>query len=449
MNMFTLPAGTAINKEAIEQAIKANEENRGDYITAYQYYRGDHPIMARLKSENLKNNKVVTNHARYIVRVNTGYLLAKPVEYQVSEGNIDRVIEEYKKQNIAKLDKELGGDVSIFGRAYEYIYSYFDGTVKEAHSKKINVTNAVVAYDDTLEHEPLFGVMYGSCDLAKGKYFDVTVVDKNTIYKFNEDLELVSSKPHTFGAVPLLEYVNNPDYLGDFPRDIQTLIDAYNILQSDRLNDKEQLVEAILVLYGLDLTEDQLKKIKEYRTLVADKDARAEYLLKQLDEEQLDVLRKVYATDIHKISMTPDLSDENFAGNTSGVAIRFKLVNFEQNIADKEIYFRDGLSKRFKMYNKYLNSVDASVPIVPMHKVEIIMKRNLPQNDLETAQIISMLSDFIDQETLLGQVSFIEDASKAVEYKNKEREEMMNLQAKQFGTNQPLQNKQEEEEEQS
>ena len=46
------------------------------------------------------------------------------------------------------------------------------------------------------------------------------------------------------------EYWNNARETGDFER-VLPLIDAYDILQSDRVNDKQQFADALLVLTGV------------------------------------------------------------------------------------------------------------------------------------------------------------------------------------------------------
>lgn len=43
--------------------------------------------------------------------------------------------------------------------------------------------------------------------------------------------------------------------------------------------------------------------------------------------------------------MTPDLCDEHFAGNTSGIALQYKLWGIEQVRSAKERTFTDGVKK--------------------------------------------------------------------------------------------------------
>ena len=127
--------------------------------------------------------------------------------------------------------------------------------------------------------------------------------------------------------------------------------------------------------------------------------------------------------------MTPNMSDENFANNSSGVAIKYKLLSFEQNIKNKERYMEKGLMERFELYNNFL-ATGAKMETVPLEEVDAIFKRNLPSNDYETSQMINNLADFVDKETLISQLSFIKDASEIVALKEKEKKEDLENQPK-------------------
>lgn len=428
--MYTLPKNTKITNQILNDVISYNEKAKDRYKRLHNYYLGKHDIFNRNKEDRLKNNKVMINHAKYITDTNVGYLLGNPVDYQVGkdeEGNlkydIQPVLDAYKKQTINDLDTEIAKDVSIYGLQYEYLYSNEEA---EPRSCEIDNENAIIVYDDTVEHNKLFGLIYRP--IYKGnnfKYWDIIYVDdKEEVHyqSYDKTLNKVGEKkPHAFGEVPLICYKNNPEYLGDF-EPVISLIDAYNLLQSDRVNDKEQLVDAILVMYGVDFDDEQASMLRTSRMLAnVPEDARVEYLVKSLQEGDVDILRANIENDIHKISMVPNMSDENFANNSSGVAIRYKLLSFEQNIKNKERYFEKGLMERFKLYNNFLVT-KSKMQEVPVEEVDAVFKRNLPTNDFETSQMINNLADFVDSETLISQLSFVKDASEIVELKKQEEE---------------------------
>lgn len=425
--MYTLARDTKLNNQVINDVIDYNERYNERLKELENYYIGEHNIKKREKVDILKNNKIVVNHAKYITDTNIGYLLGNPVDYQVATENgqpmydIQPILDAYKKQTINDLDMEIAKDASIFGYQHEYIYINENA---EPRSCIIDNNNAIIVYDDTVEHKKLFGLIYRP--IHEGnifKYWDIIFIDdKQEVHYKSSNKRLTKqeeSRPHAFGAVPLICYKNNPELLGDF-EPVISLIDAYNLLQSDRLNDKEQLVDAILCMYGMDFDVDQADMLKESRMLAnIPSDGKVEYLIKTLHEGDVDILRQTIENDIHKISMVPNMSDVNFVGNSSGVAIRYKLLAFEQNIKNKERYMEKGLMERFQLYNNFLVKISKMQP-VPVEEVDAVFKRNLPSNDFETSQMINNLSDHLCSETLISQLSFVKDASEEVELKKSE-----------------------------
>lgn len=423
---YTLPRDTEINATIIKEAIDYNEERRERFDTLDRYYIGDQDILHREKPDLLHNNKVMINHAKYIVDTNVGYLLGNPVEYQANNKyNIDAVLDCYKKQTMNDNDSEIAKNCAIFGLQYEYIFANEDA---EPESAILDVRNTIIAYDNTIKHNKMFAVNYRPIFKkptdTNPEYYDVIFVDDKVVrnYKLKGDnLILEKEDAHAFKEVPMIEFVNNKDYLGDFET-VVSLIDAYNLIQSDRVNDREQLVDAILCFYGMKFTPEQMAELKEHRMISnIPMDGKIEYLIKTLNESDTDILRKNIENDIHKISMTPNLADENFANNSSGVAINYKLLAFDQNIKNKERYFERGLMERFRLYNNFLNT-KSSMPIVPTEEVDAIFKRNLPRNDYETSQMILNLQGIVDKELLVSQLSFVRDSKETVELAAKEDE---------------------------
>jgi SPP1 family phage portal protein len=435
--IFYVPVGSEPTKELIEEAIKFNEGLVSHYNELEDYYLGEHPILSRKRINTTINNKVVVNHCHYITDTNVGYLLGNPVKYSVRDGvKYEKIEDEYRKQTLSDLDHEIAKDLSIYGRQYEYIYVAGEGKEKSVRSVEVNVRNCIIAYDDSFEHNKVFAVLYRK----EGKDFeDVIVLTEEAEISFlvGNVLERGEEFPHGLGMVPVVEYRNNDEYMGDYEQVIP-LVNAYNTLQSDRINDKEQLVNAIMIIKGMDLTEEQREDLKVTRTLAnVPLNAEIEMLVKNLDETQLDILRKNISDDIHKISKTPNLSDENFVGNASGVAIRYKLLAFEQNIKNKERSFEKGLIERFVIYNRYLNKMK-NMALINGYDVDVIFTRNLPQNDFETSQMINNLWNIgLPVRLLLDQLSFVPNAEEAIKEAERELKKAVKKETPNYGTKKP------------
>ena len=150
------------------------------------------------------------------------------------------------------------------------------------------------------------------------------------------------------------------------------------------------------------------ERLRQDKTLaLPDSSAKVEWLTKEAQESDADVLRLALAHDIHKFSMVPDLTDEHFAGNLSGVAMRYKLLGLEQLTAIKERYFREGLRQRIRLISRYLSLLGSQE--VSANDVRFIFTRSLPVNEVEQAQIVSQLHGIVPDEQLLPQLSFLRD----------------------------------------
>lgn len=414
---YILPKGTELTGEVIAQVIKDNQPNLVIY-RRLESYADDEPIMSREAPNELL---AINNFAEYITSINTGYLIGNPVDYQADDSiNLDAIVENYNTQSIAELDSELETDCSMYGQAFENVYIDEETTVRSA---KLSVYNTIVLYDDTFKHNKVAAIYYAPQTDSNGR----AITDKYDLTIWTPTMtlnrKLVGSvmtldpenpdQPHYFKEVPVIHYLNNSRLKGDY-EPVITLIDAYNILQSDRVIDREKLVDAILAFYGAKLTAEDAAAIKENRTIGLPEGAKAEYLIKSIDEADADVLRKTIAADIHKFSMTPDLSDDSFGNSPSGVSILYKLLAFEQNIKRKERQFEIALRTRLRLYINVLQTSGKLTPINPKD-VGIVFRRALPKNDFETSQMINNLAGTVDDETLVGQLSFVKDASKAVE----------------------------------
>ena len=416
----TQPTDEVVNN-LLTSVVRKNQVN---YYSDLNDYYSSVNVTSRPAPHEIK---VVANNARYITKTNVGYLLGNPVQYLVADNlNIDLIVENYKKQTISNLDVELANDASVYGHAFERVYT---NESAEPWSTRIDPRNIILAYDNTVQHNKLFAVIYNPVFNEKGEIlkneFDVTILTpENCMERQLKDGHLsqipeIEDYLHGYGEVPVIEYINSSDRMGDF-EPVISMLDAYNILQSDRVIDRERLVDAILAFYGINLTPEQRAALKESRTLAGlPADAKVEYIVKNINEADADVLRTSLLSDIHKISMTPDMSDQNFAGNSSGVALLYKLLAFEQHIKDKERYFENALIDRFRLYNRFF-SLNNNMTVISPSDIDVVFKRALPQNDLEQSQMINNLVGLVDKETLVAQLSFVQDAKETVELAKEE-----------------------------
>ena len=445
MRVFTMPAPewdeNNIDKQAVRHLILKHRACVKDLAQLKAYYKGKHKIL----SDEGRENKLVCNHAKDIADTATSYFIGNPVSYK-SNADIRPLTDALELAGADEADMDNGLDLSIYGRAYEYIYTKQDGT--DLIIKNLPPENTFVVYDDSIEQNELFAVYYyaqvDSRDENKTVYV-ATILTQN--YKYMaviEDMEgpqgfMERPEPHFKGEVPVIEYLNNKLAIGDYELQIP-LIDAYNALMSDRITDKEQFIDAILALYGAMLGDNEAKdadgrtaaqKLKEDRLMELPKDAKAEYITRTFDESGVEVLKKAIEQDIHKFSHIPCMTDESFGGNVSGVAMEFKLLGMENITKIKTRYYKRGLRKRLRLFEDWL-AKSKSVQ-VDISGITPTFSRAMPKNLLEISQVTANLWGKVSRKTLLSQIPFVENVEEELAAVKKEEDEAAKKQMELFG----------------
>lgn len=420
-----------IKKELVVKLIREHEKQLPRFKKLKKYYLGEHDILSKKRSKNKPNYKPVCNHAKDIADTSTGYFMGNTISYSNSEDtDIDELLIAFDNAEVDESDHDNALDMAIYGVAYEYVYARENENILDI--KSLEVENTFIVYDDSIEQQPLFGVYYFKRkeNKADTETYQAVIMTKQFVYSIvleGKEKGVISDKPvpHNMGDIPIIEYKNNKYSIGDFEQQIG-LIDSYNSLTANRINDKEQFIDSILVLYGARLGDDEEESIKameslaEHKLLELHPEARAEYLSKTLNENEVETLRNAVKQDIYTFSHIPNLTDENFAGNSSGVAMEFKLLGLEMITKIKQRYYVKGLKKRIKLFANYLGltqiAIDAN-SIIPH------FSRSLPKNLLEISQIVSNLDGKVSQETLLSQIPFVEDPMSEIEKVNEEKQE--------------------------
>lgn len=449
--------------------LQKHEALRGRLDRLKEIYEREHNITIRKRLKGLPNNRLVHDIPGYIVTLAAGYLVGAPVGYTADEEHKDAfqtISDAYRAASVESVDAELAVDASVYGKGVELCYA---DAMARPRVAQVDVRTSFVVYDNTVEHLPAFGVillplMDRTLNVC-GK--TVMVYTQSQVIKYKQTgSELpheVAREVHYFGGVPMTEYWNNARETGDFET-VMSLIDAYDGVQSDRVNDKQQFTDAILVLkgvgsLGVDDTEEVSPeaddeydepyltranqeqrereapsvRLRQTRTLFLPADgADAKFAVKPDSENGNELLRASLKSDIHKLSLVPDLTDEEFAGNVSGVAMKFKLFGLEQLTKIKERWFREGLRNRLRLFAAFLTMKGASV--VDADAVQINFSRSLPVNNLEVAQMVATYQGLVPSEMLLAQVPFIEDAEAAKEMLVKEHSEAAKLQREAFSS---------------
>ena len=119
---------------------------------------------------------------------------------------------------------------------------------------------------------------------------------------------------------------------------------------------------------------------------------------------------------------TPDMTDENFSGNQSGEAMKYKLFGLEQRTSIKEGLFRKGLRRRYKLIGEIM-SINRELDKDNIQDLVFTFTRNLPKSLVEEMQMYTQAGGQISEQTLMSLVSFIDDPQQEKERIESEMDE--------------------------
>lgn len=430
MLQYKLSKDTELTPELIKKLInkhKFEQVPRMDKLFDYYNSKND-AIMHKVNAdENLPNNKIIHPYATYITNTLTGYFMGDGVSYSSisDEQGADelKMILEYSDEQDENV--ELAKQASVFGLGVELLYVDIDGMVR---IKYVDPREMVLIYDDTLEENLNAAVRYYKVyDYLREQYsYRIEVYTDKEVRNYEADellanLAFVSSTQHYFGQCPVVVYQNNAEERGDF-EGVISLIDAYDKMESDSLDDFDYFVDAYLVLSGLNANSDDIAAMKKNRVILLDQDSKAEWLTKNGDGARADSDKTRIDKDIHKFAQVPDMSDEAFAGNASGVAIKYKTMPMENLVAVKERKFKKGLQKRIELIFSIISLKGSAHD---WRGIDITFTRNLPTNEPEIAQMISTLDGIVSNSTLLSQLPFVENVDDELDKLKTQKEENM------------------------
>jgi len=371
------------------------------------------------------NNKIVVNYCYNITHNYLGYLTGIPIKY--TNENFDEVIDILNYNDVANEDSELLRQALIFGRSFEV--NYIDEEAKQRF-RVLDSRECVPIYDNSLNNDLLYVIRFFKEDVLDklNENYIVEVYGPETVKTYRSapgfmSFELVNEELHYYGQCPVTVFKLNSDEESIFAQ-IMTLQDGYNQLVSDEVDDFDAFCDAYLVLKGVVAEEEDLINMKKNKVLMMDPDASAEYLTKTVSDTQVTNILNNFNEQIHKISNSPDFSDEKFMAQ-SGIAMRYKLIGFENAASAIESNMRKALQRRIELISAILNITNEEQM---WRDVTIKFTRNLPNTLVPaSAQDINAYRGLVSDYTLLEQIPFVTNVDEEMKRLADEKKEAMEL----------------------
>ena len=399
---------TEINENNIcavlNAAIPEFDKNSQQIDYLYQYYKGNQPILGRIKDVRPEiNNKIVENRANEIVSFKVGYLMGEPIQYVArKESCVEKIntLNDYVfAEDKAAKDKELADWFTICGTSYRL-------TIPNKRHEKgngeapfeiftLDPRHSFIIYNNGLGNKPLMGVIRTIKKDGTSKYWCCT---DNKYYTIEGDN--VTSESYLGGIIPMVEYPLNSARIGAFEI-VLPLLDALNKIGSDRVNGIESFIQALFVLKGADLEED-IDTIKEKGGILLPADGEVKYLTQELNQAQTQTLVDYYYQTILTICGMPNRNGGSSTSDTgSAVIMRDGWSAAEARAKDTELMFKKSEKQFLKLAITFSNELEGMD--LNLSDIEIRFTRRNYENIQEK---VNVLTQMLDNEKIHPKLAF-------------------------------------------
>lgn len=404
-----------ISEKLIQECLNELNQSALTKQKYFDYYNGQHAILKDYAmQESRSNRKLIFNFPRKFVDNEVGYILGKPVNY-VSKSDHDEVVHKIDFQ-MSHWEKEhninLRKQSEIYGESYELNYLDSDG---QFLAVALSPLNAYVLEDGTADRNVLLGLHKFTRRFDDKIYLDVYTDNEILHYELQGETKKRQSKSpklqylgkhnHIFGRVPLISCPANTERKSGF-QDVISLFDAYNALNSDLVNEITDHRNAYLVIENASLEAEDLLNMKKMGIIQVPAGGKVTWLTKEINDsfvksELENIEQKIY-------DMMDQVSfNQNWASNTSSLALRNKLLNLENRVAMREAFMEKVIKQRLRNFFTFLQIKEG----VQFDYRDIAVKftRNLPTDLVGLADVIVKLQDVCSKETLLTLLPFVEN----------------------------------------
>ncbi|AVK84439.1 phage portal protein [Lysinibacillus sp. B2A1] len=433
----------------LDKLITETKLDRNKQFNNYERYKTEDaavPILTRKPVDYAQGNAYVQrvddkvnntlNNAfdADIVDTKVGYMFGNPISYVVdkqaqSPTKLSEAIELFNLRNsVDDMDSESGKKTAICGYSARLLYIDTDGNER---AMVIDPWETIIL-SPTDVSEPKYALRYfksaeldaqgDKVEIEQLAFYDATTEKLYTRTDKDSPFILKDERKHLFDYCPLFGIPNNEELQGDADK-VYKLIDAYDRTFSDASNEIEQWRLAYLVLKGMGMDEEDAQKVS--RTGIFElmgEDDEISYLTKEVNDQMIENHLDRLEENIMRLAKSVNFSDESFAGNVSGVAMKFKLMALENKCKTMERKFTTALRYQFKVLcsawaKKGICSKDDYL------KLWFEYKRNIPIDLLSEAQASQALQGQVSERTRLSKMSIVDDVDFEIEEMQKEKEQ--------------------------
>ena len=413
------------------------------------YYKNNNAINRSMKADGKANHKVAHPFCHQIVSTMVGYFASEPVQFDIDNEQVKQQLDDFMKYNdFDRVFTKVITDSCVYGVGSMMTFIDVKGLVRFA---PVDPKELIVLVNNDVLEDMHTVIRHWQCESNDGEIVRyVEVYDSEQVRKFYMNEEEIFNEiveEHFFGDVPFSLFYANADQMAIFERVIP-LVDAYDLLESETLNLVSDLADAILLIAGVELDDEMVKKVNQLRLLnVSDTNENnvdVRYITK--DAPTHEETKQRLHDDIFSLSMIPDVNSKDFGEALSGTALKLRLASMEFLAGVMEGFAKLGLRRLIELWSNVGQLLGGVSTDEIIKNLSIRMTRNTVSNEAEQIQNALQLSSLISKESVLALLqAFIPDVEVELERLNTEREESIAFMQEEFNAQQPKQDEEQDE----
>lgn len=436
--------------EVLDKAMSIHTKNRSDIEYLWNYYRGKQPILERTKKVRPEIcNRIVENRANEIVSFKVGYLCGEPIQYigRSGEESISKAISELNEmmfgENKATQDKEIVEWQAICGTAYRLVLPDTRKGEDDAPFEMytLDPRDTLIVYSNEVGNKPILGIKY--CTTDKNDFI-YSIYSAHHFWKI-KNKEIVESKDHALGIIPIIEYPANTARLGAFEIVID-LLDEINNIVSNRMDGIEQFVQAFMKFVNCDITKEEYLeflelgaiKVKSHEGQPADVDM----VSNELNQSQTQITKDDAHSAIIEITGMPNRNGGSSTSDTGqAVVLRDGWTLAESRAKDSELMFKKSEQQTLKLILRIIRDtrgLSDEMYALRLKDIALQFTRRNYENIQSKAQVLTQM---LGQSKIHPRLAFAhcgmftdpEDAYRVSEEYSKEQAALMAKQVKENG----------------
>lgn len=468
-NIISIGASLSMDeKEYIETEIRKwkSSTKRLNMITGEKYYSGNHDILSRQRTaigkdgilhvvENLPNNKIVDNQYAKMVDQKKNYLLGKLLTFDTENKNYEAALKKIFNRKFHRTLKSLGED--SFNGGIGWLHPYY-GEEGELKFKKFEPYEVLPFWKDAEHTELDYGVRLYEVEVYDGKR--EKIIEKVEIYslegidryilqngKLVLDVENPSSahmtvvkneevQGYNWERIPLIAFKYNSKEIPLITR-VKSLQDGINIMLSDFENNmQEDARNTILVIEnydGANLAEFRHNLATFGAVKVKSIDGAkggVKTLTVEVNADNYKAIVEVFKKALIENARGYDAKDDRMSGTPNQMNIQSMYNDIDLDANEMETEYQASFEELLWFVNNHF--INNGIGDFESDEVNIIFNRDMMMNESEIMKMLTDAGVEISNETLLGQVPFVNDVGKELQRIKDQKQEALDEYASVF-----------------